>query len=434
MSMLNSVKNTGTGLPPRIVLHAASKWGKTSFAAHASNAIFAMTNRETGLETLLDAGLVPPVAYYPEAFNEWEKYVDFVRSLLTEKHDYRWFVTDTGNGLERLCFEYVNREIFGGDWGAFGNYSKGYDRSMVPWQMMLDTLDELRARRKMGIILLHHSKTKDFNDPAGKSWNQWVPEGHEKLSGLTMKWADVIAYGGSEVALQKEATSGDFKPTGSVQRFLFLGQSPSMTSGSRYGVPDKIVSVGGAKGLWAAFGKAINDSRNRKPVTDPAPTVEPAKIKDPVNSPATEPAKEQKKPEAEPTKAADPDPVATEPKPEEKPAEKKPRATKAAKPSKLDLVKDWYATDFLAKYDVSAVKEFAEGIERLHAGHYDYFTASEDEPNVLEFVRAEIGMSDMAEDFMALRNDEVQPAAAAVLKWLDMGKAEPTPAEFRPKS
>lgn len=425
MSMLDSVKRTGTGLPPRIVVHAASKWGKTSFAAHARNAIFAMTNRETGLETLLDAGLVPPVAYYPEAFNEWEKYIDFLRSLLVEKHEYLWFVTDTGNGLERLCFEFVNRTVYGGDWGAFGNYAKGYDRSMVPWQMMLDLLDELRSRRNMGIILLHHSKTKDFNDPAGKSWNQWVPEGHEKLTGLTMKWADVIAYGGSEVSLAKESTSGDLKPTGTVQRYLFLGQSPSMTSGTRYDVPDKIVAAGGAKGLWAAFGKAINDSRNKVRPSD-----------DPPKSDSKPPA-EEKKPASEPAKSADaapePAPDASDPKPEEKPAEKKPRTPRATKSSKLDLAKDWYGQDFLAKYDVNAVREFAEAIERLQDGHYDFFTAHEDHPDVREFVREKIKMSDMAEDFTALRNDEVQPAAAAVLKWFGLGKAEPTPAEFRPR-
>ena len=65
-SVLARVTRQAKPLPPRIVLYAAEKFGKTSWAAHAWKPIFLLTQGETGLLPLLETGRVPPVDHVPD--------------------------------------------------------------------------------------------------------------------------------------------------------------------------------------------------------------------------------------------------------------------------------------------------------------------------------------------------------------------------------
>ncbi len=99
-AMTAKVTNTAPNLPSRVVLYAAEKWGKSSFAAYAPRPIFLMTAGETGLLSLIEARKVPAVDHFPEDFQTWQRLVNAVRALRDEKHDFQTLVLDTGNGAE----------------------------------------------------------------------------------------------------------------------------------------------------------------------------------------------------------------------------------------------------------------------------------------------------------------------------------------------
>jgi hypothetical protein len=46
-------------------------------------------------------------------------------------------------------------------------------------------LDEVKAQRRMAILILHHAKVKEFSDLAGKTWQQYRLEARDKLWALT---------------------------------------------------------------------------------------------------------------------------------------------------------------------------------------------------------------------------------------------------------
>jgi hypothetical protein len=255
MSLLAKVTNTSPNLPSRVVLYAAEKWGKSSFAAHAPKPVVLMTAGETGLLSLIEARNVPAVDHFPDDFRTWAGLLAAVRALRDDPHEYQTLVLDTGNGAENLAAEAVCLDRFAGDWSDFNAYGRGIDLTVPTWAQFLTLLDEVRVKRRMGVLVLHHARVRTFSDPAGKQWDQWRPEAREKLWGLTHKWADVILFGGWQVTVSK-----DEKATGE-ERYLRTGTSGAVVAGNRYGLPDTIKAPAGAGNLWRGFAEALKKAK-----------------------------------------------------------------------------------------------------------------------------------------------------------------------------
>ncbi len=255
MSLLAKVTNSSPNLPSRVVLYAAEKWGKSSFAAHAPKPVVLMTAGETGLLSLLEARTVPAVDHFPDDFRAWAGLLAAVQALRDDPHDYQTLVLDTGNGAENLAAEAVCHDRYGGDWADFNAYGRGIDLTMPLWAAFLALLDEVRVKRRMGILVLHHARVRTFSDPAGKQWDQWRPEAREKLWSPTHKWADCILFGGWQVTVSK-----DEKATGE-ERYLRTGSCGAVVAGNRYGLPDTIKAPSGAGNLWRAFAEAMKKAK-----------------------------------------------------------------------------------------------------------------------------------------------------------------------------
>src|SRR5215207_8519510 len=113
---LKDIRTEGSGLPSRGVIYGPEGVGKTSLAAAAPRPAVLMTRGETGLQTLIDAGRVPPTPHFPE-LQSWVDLLGAVEALRSGDHDHRTLVIDTVNGAERLCHEHVCARDFGGRWG-----------------------------------------------------------------------------------------------------------------------------------------------------------------------------------------------------------------------------------------------------------------------------------------------------------------------------
>lgn len=257
MSMLSSITKDAPQLPSRVVLYAPEKSGKSSFGCFAPKPIFLMTAGETGLLSLIESGQVPPTDHFPEDFKTWGSLVAAVDALAKERHDYSTLVLDTGNGAENLLAADVCNESFGGNWADYNDYGRGIRVATPVWGKFLQKLDVLRTTRRMAIIFLHHAAVKQTSNPTGKDWDQHRPEAIDKMWGLTHKWADVIAYYGTKVTVNKED-----KATGE-QRFLRCSPSASIVAGNRYGMPDEITSAPGAQNLWNAFSAALRKAKSK---------------------------------------------------------------------------------------------------------------------------------------------------------------------------
>jgi len=281
MSILSRITREAKPLPPRIVLYAAEKFGKTSWAAHSWNPIFLMSPGETGLLSLLEAGRVPPVDHFPTDFQDWWALQEAVKALRDDEHSFRTLVLDTGNGAELLCAKAVCEEAFRGDWEAYTDYGKGNERATKVWAEFLKLLDEVRVKRRMAIIILQHAKVKSFQDPAGKDWDQWRPEAVEKLWALTHKWADCILFGGFKTQVKADKAIGE-------SRYIRAEACGPIVAGNRYGLPAELTAAPGADKLWKAFADALAAAKSRgakateaKPAAAASPPVSPPPVAPP---------------------------------------------------------------------------------------------------------------------------------------------------------
>jgi hypothetical protein len=254
MGLLSKVVKAAPVLPSRIYAYAAEKWGKTSWAAYAPEPIFIMTEGETGLLTLLEAGRIPETAHFPDDCKAWGALWANVQAILKEDHSYKTLVIDTSNGAERLCKQHVLQTEFKGKLfskDGYNSFGKGDDATALTWTKFLALLDEVRAVRNMGIILLAHTRTKGVTNLDGEDYDQIRPEGIEKLWTLTHKWADAIVYGGYDTA---ENENGKVVSKG---RYLRTTGSLATVAGNRYGLPEKIDCGSNASVAWGNFEKAL---------------------------------------------------------------------------------------------------------------------------------------------------------------------------------
>lgn len=275
MSLLSRVGRTAPPQPYRMYLHAPEKWGKTSWAAFAPKPVFVMTQGETGLVDLIDFGQVPPTAHLPNAaeqpngFQEWPALLASVRAVATDPHDFETLVVDTANGAERLLSQYVLESEFHGrahGKGSYGDYGKGDQACVAHWTRFLQLLDEVRGKRRMHVILLAHTQIKSVKNPEGDDYDQYRPEGINKLWPLTHKWASVIASGGYLITIK------DDKATGGRDRVLRVRASAAYVAGNRYGLPETIPCGGDPAKAYGLFARELAAARARGP--QPQPTKE----------------------------------------------------------------------------------------------------------------------------------------------------------------
>jgi hypothetical protein len=264
---LADIRENGSGLPNRAIVHGPEGSGKSSLGACAPRPVFLMTRGETGLETLIDAGRVPETPHFPEVQN-WEELLVAVQSLLEETHDYRTLVLDTLNGCERLCHEYVCERDFNGQWGrdGFTAFMTGYEVALGEWRLFLEALDRLRVQRRMSILALAHTRISTFKNPEGPDYDRYTVDVHAKTWGLTHKWADLVLFLNfvSHIEARKSDTKG--KARGGSRRVLYTARTAAFDAKNRHGLPEQIDAGSSAAETWHNLVAALQAARQYSPV------------------------------------------------------------------------------------------------------------------------------------------------------------------------
>ena len=273
------VTRAGSGLPSRIVMHGVEGIGKTTFGAYAPDPLFLLTRQETGLLTLIDNGRVPGRDHMGEC-PDWFHLLRMVDYAINSK-DVRnkTFVIDVLGGAARLCEEHVCNRDFKAEWSNYTAYGKGPEQAVGEWLRLFTKLDELRAKKRMGIILLAHTIVKPFKNPEGDDYDRYVPEMHEKLWRVAAKWADIILFGNFETFAKKERGELKAKGTSTGRRILYSQRTAAFDAKNRVGLPEEIemgerpdeafASFAAQMKLARATAKVIENSK--EPIVEPEP-------------------------------------------------------------------------------------------------------------------------------------------------------------------
>lgn len=258
---LADIRVEGRKLPARLVLHGVEGVGKTSFGAQMPKPVFLQSKGETGLETLMEAGLIQKTPHFPE-IQSWQTALGALRALLSEDHDYKSLVIDALNGFERLCFEFVCASEFNNDWGekGFTGYQRGPEVSLSHWREFLSLLDQLRERKGMRILLLCHTKIQNFKNPEGADFDRYEPDLNRKTWSLTHKWSDAVLFVNFyQIVDDGSSNKTKGKVRGGQQRVMYTQRHGAYDAKNRFGLPEEIDFGNTPAEAWANFVQAMKN-------------------------------------------------------------------------------------------------------------------------------------------------------------------------------
>ena len=255
-------------LPSRIVLHGQGGIGKTSWATQLAKPYFLLSKGETGLETLIDAGLAPEVPFLE--VGDWVNTLAIVQELTDADHDYKTLVMDTGDGFEKLANYHVCQTDYKGDFSekGFEGYQRGY-KSVAngPWAQMLIALDKLREVKRMGIVVLCHTGIKNFANPNGADYNRFEPAMARYAWELMFGWADMVLFAYREVVTEKGRGDSKAKGHGGSTRVMLTDYDAVADAKNRHNLPSEILMGDSATEAVDNFKAALAEGRRKKEVT-----------------------------------------------------------------------------------------------------------------------------------------------------------------------
>ena len=236
--LLAKISTTGRNLRPRMILFGGEGEGKTALACQSPSPIVAMSQGETGLETLIDRGQLSEVPHFPE-IKSWEGLLSAIEELTTQDHKFQTFVMDSINGFEDLLYRYVCDRDFNGDRShrGFLNYMQGYSASTPYWEDMLHRLDRLREEKNMAIIGIAHAKVATYKSPTTQDYDRIVPAMHQKQWGVTHKWSDMILLLDRVTVVNEDGNKA--KALGGTQRISRAARCATWDAKNRHGLPDE---------------------------------------------------------------------------------------------------------------------------------------------------------------------------------------------------
>ena len=237
--------------PPRILLYAPPKVGKSTWAANIPNHLF--LNVEDGLDGI-DCTKTPKIKSAMDA-------MDVIVSLYKEDHPYKCLVVDTMDWLEKLICNEIAEKY---DKKVVEDipFGKGYPMVVDRWGDFLKGFSALREDKDMMIVMLCHADVKKYQPPLGDEYDIYTPKLYGKKDksvtslALLQEFSDAILFGNYKV-LTKDVGEGFAKrkqAIGNPERILYCGSNnPTFVAGNRYGLPDELPFTW--RDFWDSFNK-----------------------------------------------------------------------------------------------------------------------------------------------------------------------------------
>lgn len=238
--------------PIRALIYGPEGVGKSTWAAGAPRPVF--LGAEDGTATL-DVARLPQ----PRTFQEVR---EAVQLLAREEHDFGSLVLDSADWIEPLVWaEVVARGRDGEKTIEDFGYGKGYVAALDLWRLLLADLEQLRALKKMHVIIIGHAWVKAFKNPAGEDYDRTELKLHTKAAGLLKEWCDVVLFAAWETYARVDPRTKRVKGVSTGARLLYSERCAAFDAKSRYPIPPELPLS------WADF-YAATQARQVAPPAD----------------------------------------------------------------------------------------------------------------------------------------------------------------------
>ena len=241
---LKAIKPQKIRKPPRIILYGSPGVGKSTFAAHIPGALFLDVEGGT---LNLEAARVER-----EALETFDDVADVLSALLTQEHEYSTLVIDTADFLEKVLMKQVAVEHGKKDFAQINGYGREYIALANVWRGICQTLDDLREKRGMAVILIAHETLRKIKEPDTETYEKYTLALDPRTTEFLEAWCDCILFAKEEVYAEKDKSQR--VKTRAGDRMLFTKDCPHYLAKNRYGLPEEIPFS------WEAFSAALAEA------------------------------------------------------------------------------------------------------------------------------------------------------------------------------
>ena len=175
--------------PRKPMVYGEHGLGKSSIAACSPKPLF--LDIEQGTNDL-------DVERWPEPIVSYGQFVQILKWVRTQEHEYKTLVIDTVDWLERLIFKQI-AEFAGVQSVADIDYGKGFPRAIPMWEFILGELDYIFRERRMTIVLLSHARIEHVKNPEGAEYDRyspdlWINKNGEGAGRMLQEWASDVFF------------------------------------------------------------------------------------------------------------------------------------------------------------------------------------------------------------------------------------------------
>lgn len=209
--------------PPRVLLYGAEKVGKTTTAKGAPSPIW--LGKDQGTEHL-------NITRYPQP-NTWGEVLEALDDMAKngKANGFETLVIDPVNYMEPLAVADVvgNSGKSLADWGAYG---KGTDALLERFRRFIAALERVWDAGH-GIILLAHSRVKQFDNPEGASYKRYEIDMSDRVAGLLRQWVDCVLFAQRE-SFARVDENRKVRGAGSGARMMHTEWTAAYDAGNRW--------------------------------------------------------------------------------------------------------------------------------------------------------------------------------------------------------
>ena len=261
--MLEKYKRQVVRKPEKLVVEGETGAGKTTFAcsSHTKKEPAFVFNADDGGENVFHKTGINlihdcvPTGDVKENADKWDKVMETLRELASEKTGIKRIIMDSVDKLEilaqsRVC---VNHSIKAPEDLGYG---KAYSYSRGEMAKLLSGLNYLRDTQGIQPILVCHTQIRTINKPTMEPYDSYILKLHKSLSADVMEWADVILFVAFETIVKKIDSGFNRKDSRAIQsgkRFLYTSGSMGVDAKNRFDLPAEIPAD------WDEYQKLINN-------------------------------------------------------------------------------------------------------------------------------------------------------------------------------
>jgi hypothetical protein len=232
---LASVQRVQTSEPPIITVYGETGLGKTSLAASFPDPIFVQIAPERA-----------PADIEIATFGYIESYPDFMdalRAVAEEEHEYRTLVIDSLNALEKIVWA---EACVRGQWKSIEDpgYGKGYIKADEVWSEVMQYVNWIRDNLGMSIVMLGLSDTETHEEPGVAPYKRYDLRLHKRARSLIFQTSDAVLFMNTKVVLEEKDVGFGRKSshaTGGNTRWLYTDAKPVHAAKNRFGMPQSIM-------------------------------------------------------------------------------------------------------------------------------------------------------------------------------------------------